>query len=269
VATKQHNQMTGADLHPNKIDATTGTELTLPSQTTYDGRYARTTGATITPAANGATTVQVTKQDGTTSVFDVDTTNARVGITTSAPGYTLSLGQGLANTKLALYDDGGGQPYGLGVQGNQLRIHLGSSTARFSFLDAIAGTEIFTIKGTSGVGIGASSPSSALQVVGPIATAINTSAKTGAYTITATDSTIQADASGGAFQVTLPTAASIAGRQYTIKRINATNNVTVGCSGAETIDGATTKTLGSQWATGTVQSNGTTWLLVSQVGTVS
>ena len=46
--TKQHNQMTGADLHPNKIDGTTGTELSVASQATYDGRYARTTGATFT-----------------------------------------------------------------------------------------------------------------------------------------------------------------------------------------------------------------------------
>ncbi len=48
MATKQHNQMTGADLHPNKIDATTGTELTTPSETIYDNRWAKLTGATFT-----------------------------------------------------------------------------------------------------------------------------------------------------------------------------------------------------------------------------
>lgn len=119
------------------------------------------------------------------------------------------------------------------------------------------------------VGMAITNPNSILQVAGPIATAINTSAKTTAYTVVATDSTIQADASGGTFQVTLPTAASITGRQYTIKRINATNNVTVGCAGAETIDGAATKTLGNQWAALTVQSNGTNWIIVNLMGTVS
>ncbi len=45
--------MTGADLHPNAIDGTTGTELTVASQTTYDTRYVRTIGGTVTPTANG------------------------------------------------------------------------------------------------------------------------------------------------------------------------------------------------------------------------
>lgn len=36
MATKLHNQMTGADLHPNAIDGTTGTELTAPSLTVLE-----------------------------------------------------------------------------------------------------------------------------------------------------------------------------------------------------------------------------------------
>jgi len=389
--------MTGADLHPNAIDGTTGTELTAPSLTTLDGRWLKKTGGTITPTANGTATLQVFKQDGTTkhmvislarfagrfwrynwktlldktcrtsehmlSVLDIDTTNARVGITTSAPGYTLSLGQGLANTKLALYDDGGGQPYGLGVQGNQLRIHLGSSTGRFSFLDATGGSELFTVKGTGNVGVGTSSPdaslkvvgltaissgfdgvgdnytsrgvsggsltmgwdatnnygnitsitegvawrrlhyramehvfqvgsgpipgamllsssgnlgiglgingaNSRLQVAGAIATAF--SAKNAAYTLAISDSTVTADGTSAAFQITLPTAAGVTGRQYTIKRINAgANNVTVGTILSQTVDGATAKTLGAQWSAITVQSDGANWVIVNQMGTVS
>ena len=41
MATKQHNLMSGVDLHPNKIDATTGTELTTPSETIYDARWVK------------------------------------------------------------------------------------------------------------------------------------------------------------------------------------------------------------------------------------
>jgi hypothetical protein len=36
MATKLHSTLTGSDLHPNKIDGTTGTELTVASQNAYD-----------------------------------------------------------------------------------------------------------------------------------------------------------------------------------------------------------------------------------------
>jgi hypothetical protein len=45
----------------------------------------------------------------------------------------------------------------------------------------------------------------------------------------------------------------------TIKRISASNNVTVNTTASQTIDGAASKVLGSQWATITVQSNGSNW----------
>ena len=124
-------------------------------------------------------------------------------------------------------------------------------------------------RGKVGINTGSTAPHSRLQITGPLATAITTSAKTSAYTVAADDSTITADASGGAFQVTLPTAASIAGRQYTIKRTGAANNVTVGTTSAQTIDGASTKTLGTQFATITVQSDGSNWVILNQMGTVS
>lgn len=94
--------------------------------------------------------------------------------------------------------------------------------------------------------------------------------KTTAYTLTATDSVILANATTAAFTCTLPTAVGITGRQYTIKRINSgANNVTVGCSASQVIDGAATKTLGSQWSTLTVVSDGANWQVVNVLGTVS
>ncbi len=83
--------MTGADLHPNAIDGTTGTELSVASQAVYDSRYARTTGATITPTSNSTTTLKVTEADGVTQVFDIDTTNVRVGIGTATPAVGLEV----------------------------------------------------------------------------------------------------------------------------------------------------------------------------------
>lgn len=62
----------------------------------------RLTGGTITPASNGLTTLLVTRADGTTKVFDVDTTNSKVLIGTSDPDtgaiLTLSKTDGSGNT---------------------------------------------------------------------------------------------------------------------------------------------------------------------------
>ncbi len=86
MATKYHNRMSGADLHPNAIDGTTGTELTPPSLAIIDGRYVRTIGGTVTPTVNSTATLKVNRQDGTTSVFAVDTTNNQVTIGTGSGG---------------------------------------------------------------------------------------------------------------------------------------------------------------------------------------
>lgn len=94
--------------------------------------------------------------------------------------------------------------------------------------------------------------------------------KTAAYTLTASDSVILADASTTAFQAKLPTAVGITGRQYTIERINSgANNVTVGTTAFQLIDGAATKTLGAAYTYILVVSDGTGWHIVGQRGTVA
>lgn len=90
--------------------------------------------------------------------------------------------------------------------------------------------------------------------------------KTSAYTLTAADYTILADATSGAFTVTLPTAASAytapSGRIYVIKKIDATGNVvTIQAAGAELIDGTNTKTISTGNNVIEIQSNGTSWYI--------
>jgi len=263
LATKQHSTLIGSDLHLTKIDATTGTELTPSSQTTYDGRYVRTIGGTITPAANSTTTLQVTKQDGTTQVFDVDTTNARVGLLTASPGATLDIGtnvtftttprlrvlgtSGDAAAALIEVGDGSGAIWArfMRSSGNQLSLdqaNFGSYPFKFNGYYQFGGSVAFPI--------------------------VN---KTAAYTLGNSDMTVTADASGGTFQVTLPDATTVVtlGRYYTIKRTSASNNVTVGTTSSQTVEGATTKTLGSQWSSVTVQSTGSDWIILNQFGTVT
>lgn len=105
-ATKQHSTLSGSDLHINKIDGTTGTELTTPSEAIYDARWLKQTGGTITPSANSTTTLKVNKQDGTTEVFDVDTTNGRAGIGTTTPATPLDI---LATTPILQLPNGSAQ----------------------------------------------------------------------------------------------------------------------------------------------------------------
>ncbi len=100
-----------------------------------------------------------------------------------------------------------------------------------------------------------------LLVAGPVATAVR--AVSAAVTVLITDSTILADATGGAFAVTLPSAALCKGRQYVVKRMNAgANNVTVTPAGAETIDGAATAVLTAQYMVVRLQSDGANWVLL-------
>lgn len=89
------------------------------------------------------------------------------------------------------------------------------------------------------------------------------STKTAAYTITSADHTILCNATTAAFTVNLPAAASNSGRIFVIKKIDASPNaITIDGNAAETIDGATTQTLSTQWATLTIQSNGTSWFII-------
>lgn len=96
--------------------------------------------------------------------------------------------------------------------------------------------------------------------------------KTANYSASSNDETLIGDSTGGAFTFTLPTAAAagVAGRRYTIKKKDASvNGVIVATTSAQTIDGAATKTLGSQWAFITVCSDGTNWIIVATGGTVT
>ncbi|MFM7167293.1 MAG: hypothetical protein ACKO3T_18790 [Planctomycetaceae bacterium] len=115
--------------------------------------------------------------------------------------------------------------------------------------------------GSGNVGLDTTSPNTLLQVAGPIATAITT--KTSNYSVSSTDSVVLCDATGGALTVTLPSAAGISGRQYSVKRTSGgTNAVTIATQSGETIDGAATRSLAAQYQSATVVSDGANWWVV-------
>lgn len=137
-----------------------------------------------------------------------------------------------------------------------------NATNAFSVQNAAGSTSVLNVDTTNTrVGISQGTPTSTLHVTGSFATKVG--AVTSAFTATSSDSTITGDSTSGAFTVTLPTAASISGRIYTIKKIDASANaVTVGTTSSQTIDGSTTYPLSSQWKFVMVQSDGANWIII-------
>lgn len=88
-------------------------------------------------------------------------------------------------------------------------------------------------------------------------------AKTADYTVGVADysRTITVDATAGPVTLSLPSAASAgSGFFVTVKRIDATTNaVTIDANGAETIDGALTLILSTQYEAAKLRCNGTAW----------
>lgn len=91
-----------------------------------------------------------------------------VGIGTTNPHFQLSLGSSLANTKLALYETGATNSYGLGVLPGSFRLHLSGSGARFAFLDSdeVDANEIVTIHGSGNVNITGRTRTGVLEITG-------------------------------------------------------------------------------------------------------
>ncbi len=97
-----------------------------------------------------------------------------------------------------------------------------------------------------------------LQISGSLATKY-TSTATG-ITLDETHQTVEVTATGQT--ITLPTAASITGRIYTIK-LTASGSCTVATTSSQNIDASTTYSLASQYKYVTVMSNGSNWIVIA------
>ncbi len=87
-------------------------------------------------------------------------------------------------------------------------------------------------------------------------------AKTTHYTTSAKDHTITCGAGNETFTVTLIAAASATGQILNIKNVGTGTITVAGDSGTDTIDGATTQVLGSQYDCITIQCDGTDWWII-------
>lgn len=111
------------------------------------------------------------------------------------------------------------------------------------------------------LGVNTSAPKAVLDVNG--SSAFKVASKTANYTAADTETVILCDATGGAFAITLPAAASSTNKTYTVKKKDASANaVTLTGNGAETIDGSNTQALSTQYSSLTVVCDGSAWFIV-------
>lgn len=114
-----------------------------------------------------------------------------------------------------------------------------------------------------GIGIASgTAANSTFQINGSIAT--NLTKISSSYSVTVSDNTILADATGSAITITLPAPGTINGRIYTIKKIGSggiDNAVTISPSSG-TIDGGASFVIYNDWTFVTVQTDGTNWYVI-------
>lgn len=87
--------------------------------------------------------------------------------------------------------------------------------------------------------------------------------KTANYTATTDDYFLAGDASGGSFTFTLPAASGNTGLQFFFKKIDTSGNtITIDGNASETIDGATTRVINTQYETVGIICNGSNWYVI-------
>jgi len=151
-------------------------------------------------------------------------------------GYTAGSG-GETNTASNV---GGGQ----GVFKQKVGLNL-------EFRSLVAGTGVSLSSGTDTITINSSS------------TTLGITNKSVSGSLTAGDEFITCDANGGNIVLDLPTAASVAGKVYYIKKVDSSiNTITLDADALETIDGNTTLVLNIQYQSFTIVSNGTEWFII-------
>lgn len=272
----------------NRLNLIEGTNVTL---TVADDAAADEVDVTVTvgtlPSAAGWT-------DAGTIIHTTDTGDT-VGIGTSTEAFDgITIGEaadraigverrGTGVGRALTIQAGGSQSGGSNLVGGTLKLSAGTGTGN-------AGSELWLMTATGGAAgtadrapgrkwyitddghfwpnssgvhdIGANSPY-VRSIYSRGGLTLGYVAKTADYTATGNDYTITVDASGAARTITLPAAASHTARIYVIKKIDSSGNtVTIDANASETIDGATTVVLSTQYAGKVIQCDGSNWHII-------
>jgi hypothetical protein len=86
--------------------------------------------------------------------------------------------------------------------------------------------------------------------------------KSATYTISTSDYLV--DCTTGSFTVTLPSAVGCTGKIYVVKN-SGTGTISLATTSSQTIDGVTSKSMSVQYSTFTLMSNGSNWIITSQI----
>jgi len=172
--------------------------------------------------------------------------NVGIGVT---PTSTFSVGS--SGTERFRVDGATGRivEYSDGVPANG-EVLIGNGTS-FAKATLTAGTGIVITNGAGSITIAASNAGG----VQPITTLSSST------TLDGTHYTVLCGPANETFTVTLPAAASSTGRIYNVKNIG-TGTITIDGNGSETIDGATTYPISTQYQNVTIQCNGTAWFIL-------
>ncbi|WP_346319284.1 hypothetical protein [Chitinophaga sp. YIM B06452] len=155
---------------------------------------------------------------------------------------------------------------GLSINGDSIRLHAADATNPGGVsvsTQTFGGAKNF--RDTLSVGLAqGTAANSTFQLNGSMSA--NITKKSADYSATETDNTILADATGGAFTITLPPVTNISGRIYTIKKVGTggiDNAVTITPTGG-TIDGGANYIIYNDWTFVTLQTDGTNWYVIKK-----
>jgi len=231
-----------------------------------DARTAAAAGNSLSIfAAKGGDAVVVPFTGGTTSVSGGEGGDGDGAVVAAGAGGPLGLAGGDAGT-----DTGGGGANGGDLLANGGGASGAGTTGGNAFVDGgpgPTGGSVFIGRtvaekvemGRSGKDIELTAAS--LTINGKeIAPFTDAGVKVGAYNAVI-DDLVRVDPSGGAFIVTLPTAAGLAMRAITVKEVaGSATAVTINTTGIETIDGAASDSIAAAYGAATYVSDGTNWM---------
>lgn len=219
-----------------------GNDVSVITPTAGSGRWVRVKQ----PKTDVATTATINALASNTQFvkFTGSTTTALNGIANGSDGYRILLvNASSANVVLA----------------NE----SGSATASDRIITQNGGD--LTLTPNKSVELAYDSTSSRWRVVGGGSGGgdISVTSKTANYTATVSDYLILCNASGGGFTISLPTASGNTGKVFIVKKTDsALNGVVVDGNSSETIDGELTYTLGTQFESVQIVSDGTNWQVI-------
>lgn len=202
-------------------------------------------GLTTTATVQAQTNLILTASTGTFALQSIGST----GSVTAQGGLTLSTGAGT----LAVSG-----PTTTITATTALRFNAGVSMT-WPAADGASGT-VLTTNGAGILSFQAVAAGAAAYSV----LAISANPNPSAATLQANQITYACTSTGGAFSVTLPAAIPVSGTRVVVKDVAGsagTNNITIAGNG-NNIDGAASQIIATNYGSFTLQSNGTTWMII-------